>query len=136
MKLYKTLFLAVAVTSTALFAECPQEMIQVQKSYSSGTFCIDSEAGTKMTYLSSVYSCMDRSDDKLGRAHLCTLDEWGAACVSNKGHLIGKQWDWVDIVPRSIYTGIVVAGGNGCSTDLTNEGNTASFRCCYDNEKK
>lgn len=116
-------------------SSCPSGWTMIGDAGKKATYCIETNQRAAANYFISKNTCNNINDPSLGRARLCTHNEWYAACILGTG-LSNMTNDWERTADLADATYVILAGHvtyGGCSALNSNAsvGNSPyPYRCC------
>lgn len=95
-----------------------------------GTFCIDTAERSSASWDAAHLTCLGVNDPVLGRAHLCTYEEWRTACeVGGPVNMTNGNYEWIS----ELNGDKAVSIGSSSCVAMANADRTTyytPFRCC------
>lgn len=109
---------------------CPAGFTMVGAVGQNNTYCLETNERVATDFWNAKAICQGLSDSVLGRAHLCSADQWYEACDTGSGNLLTGNAEWVS--QWDANNEALAMGSPNCnsaaSVDVTVN---QVYRCCY-----
>lgn len=110
---------------------CPTGWAMIGDAGKAATYCIQQDESTAPNFFSAMNTCQGINDSTLGRAHLCTLNEWYTACTIGGAGLVNMTNNTEMVAQTSGTTSYITIGGASCNTFQSDAFSGAwYYRCC------
>lgn len=111
-------------------SSCPSGWVMIGDAGKAATYCIQEDESYAPNFWQAMSTCDAINDSSLGRAHLCTLNEWHTACTRGTGLLNMKNN--TEMVAQTVgSTSYLTIGGPSCETTISDSFNGGwNYRCC------